>query len=117
MILGVVHKAPKYFKEAGYRCLTDLHNGLMQYAFQTKLTTFDLFCSMPHVFRGFNTFMGNSMGARNHWVNWFPVPERLLEGATQDPALLVDVGAGKGHDLIAFHNKYSQIAAIWCCRT
>ncbi|ROV95171.1 hypothetical protein VMCG_08553 [Cytospora schulzeri] len=106
MIVGAAHKAPKYFKEAGYRCPTDPHDGLMQYAFQTKLTTFDLFCTMPSVFRDFNTFMGNTMGARSYWVDWFPVSERLLEGATQDAALLVDVGAGKGHDLIAFHDKY-----------
>ncbi|KUI54615.1 Demethylsterigmatocystin 6-O-methyltransferase [Cytospora mali] len=106
MIVGAAHKAPKYFKEAGYRCPTNPHDGLMQYAFQTKLMTFDFFRSMPSVFRDFNTFMGNTMGARTYWVDWFPVPERLLEGATQDAALLVDVGAGKGHDLIAFHEKY-----------
>ncbi|ROW07069.1 hypothetical protein VPNG_06650 [Cytospora leucostoma] len=106
MIVGAAHKAPKYFKEAGYRCPTDMHDGLMQYAFQTKLTTWDLFLSIPPVFRDFNTFMGNTMGARGYWVDWFPVQERLLEGVTQDSALLVDVGAGKGHDLAAFHDRF-----------
>lgn len=106
MIVGAANKAPKYMKEAGYRCPTDPRDGLMQFAFQTKLTTFELFSSMPSVLRDFNMFMGNTMGARNYWVDWFPVRERLLEGADRSSVLLVDVGAGKGHDLLAFHEKY-----------
>ena len=106
MVVGAANKAPKYLKEAGYRCPTDPHDGLMQYAFQTKLTTFELFSSMPSVLKDFNAFMGNTMGARNYWVDWFPVRERLLEGGDPESALLVDVGAGKGHDLLAFREKY-----------
>ncbi|KAI0839341.1 sterigmatocystin 8-O-methyltransferase [Hypoxylon sp. FL0890] len=106
MIVGAATKAPKWFKEAGYRCPTDPRDGLMQYAFQTKLTTFQLFSSMPDVLKDFNTFMGNTMGARSYWVDWFPVKEQLLDGAVKKSTLLVDVGAGKGHDLTAFYNKF-----------
>ncbi|KAH9905815.1 putative O-methyltransferase [Xylariomycetidae sp. FL2044] len=106
MVVGAAMKAPKYFSESGYRCPTDPHDGLMQYAFQTKLTTFELFSSMPQVFKDFNTFMGNTMGARSYWVDWFPVRERLLAGFAPRTPLLVDVGAGKGHDLEAFHRKF-----------
>ncbi|RYO87813.1 hypothetical protein DL764_008807 [Monosporascus ibericus] len=105
-IIPAAQKAPKYLKEAGYRCPTDPKDGLMQYAFQTKLTTFEFFSSLPEVLRDFNMFMGNTMGARSYWVDWFPVRERLLEGASADSALLVDVGGGRGHDLLAFHEKY-----------
>ncbi|RYO90039.1 hypothetical protein DL762_002884 [Monosporascus cannonballus] len=60
-------------------------------------------------FSGTSTlFMGNTMGARTYWVDWFPVQERLLDGATADSALLVDVGGGRGHDLLAFHEKYPR---------
>lgn len=78
----------------------------MQFAFGTKMTTFELFSSMPQVLSDFNLFMGNTMGARSYWVDWFPVEKQLLDGADPSTALLVDVGAGKGHDLIAFHEKY-----------
>lgn len=108
MIVGAAMKAPKFLREAGHRCPTDPLNGFMQYAFQTKLNTFQLFSSMPQVFKDFNTFMGNTMGARNYWVDWFPVQENLLEGATKESALIVDVGAGKGHDLLAFHDQYPR---------
>ncbi|KAI0480021.1 putative O-methyltransferase [Xylaria cf. heliscus] len=108
MIVGAASQAPKYFREAGYRCPTDPHDGLMQYAFRTKLTTFELFKTIPDIFEDFNMFMGNTMGARNYWVDWFPVQGRLLDGATNESALLIDVGGGKGHDILAFHEKYPQ---------
>ncbi|OAA52903.1 sterigmatocystin 8-O-methyltransferase [Cordyceps fumosorosea ARSEF 2679] len=106
MIVGAAQKAPKYLKEYGYRCPTDPRDGLMQFAFQTKMNTFELFSSIPQVNRDFNLFMGNTMGARNYWVDWYPVERQLLDGAGGDAPLLVDVGAGKGHDLLAFHEKY-----------
>lgn len=106
MIVGAAMKAPNYLREAGHRCPTNPTDGFMQYAFQTKLNTFQLFSSIPRVFKDFNTFMGNTMGARSYWVDWFPAQDQLLNGATGESALIVDVGAGKGHDLIAFHTKY-----------
>lgn len=80
----------------------------MQYAFQTKLTTFEYMSSVPRILKDFNTFMGNTMGARKYWIDWFPVQERLLDGAKEDSPLLVDVGGGKGHDVLDFQSKYPQ---------
>lgn len=50
--------------------------------------------------------MGHTMGARQYWVDWYPVENRLLNGATTDKPLFVDVGAGRGHDILAFKAKY-----------
>lgn len=108
MVAGAAQKAPKYLRETGWQCPTDPHDGLMQYAFQTKLSTFEFFSTMPGVFADFNMFMGNTMGARSYWVDWFPVQERLLDGAMADSALIVDVGGGRGHDLQAFHEKHPR---------
>ncbi|KAI3329076.1 sterigmatocystin 8-O-methyltransferase [Xylariaceae sp. AK1471] len=105
-MLNAAVKAPKFFREAGYRCPSDPKDGLMQYALGSKLTAFELLASMPDVLNDFNTFMGNTMGAREYWTDWYPVKERLLDDANQDSALLVDVGGGKGHDLLAFHHNY-----------
>jgi hypothetical protein len=105
-VLTAAVKAPKFFREAGYRCPSDPKDGLMQYAFNSKLSSFDLLAAMPNILQDFNTFMGNTMGARNYWTDWYPVQERLLDGADPDSALLVDVGGGKGHDILAFHDKY-----------
>lgn len=96
--MGAASQAPKYLSEAGNRCPTDSHDGLMQYAFQAKLNTFDFFATRPKVFQDYDMFMGNTMGAQNYWVDWFPVEDRVVDGATADRALLVDVGGGKGHE-------------------
>lgn len=106
MVVGAAQKAPKYLREYGYRCPTNPQDGLMQFAFQTKMTAFELFSSIPQILKDFNIFMGNTMGARNYWVDWYPVQEQILDGAEPGSSLLVDVGAGKGHDLLAFHEKY-----------
>lgn len=52
--------------------------------------------------------MGNTMGARKYWVDWYPVQERILDGAEKDEALIVDVGGGKGHDLIQFKERFPR---------
>jgi hypothetical protein len=107
-IVEAGQKAPKYFSEAGYRCPTDPRDGLMQYGLQTKLTIFEYMNSAPRILKDFNTFMGNTLGARKYWTGWFPVQERLLDGANEASPLLVDVGGGKGHDLLDFHAKFPQ---------
>ncbi|KAI0818265.1 putative O-methyltransferase [Xylaria sp. FL0064] len=99
------YQAPRYFREVGYRCPTDLHGGLVQYAFGTKLPRFEFLKTMPEAFDNFNTFMGSTMGARHYWVDWFPVQERLIRGAMNDSTLLVDVGGGIGHDILAFQAR------------
>ncbi|KID91474.1 sterigmatocystin 8-O-methyltransferase [Metarhizium guizhouense ARSEF 977] len=107
MIVNAAQKAPKYLKEYGHRCPANPQDGLVQFAFQTKMTTFELLSSMPDILRDFNLFMGNTMGSRSYWVDWYPVQDRLLTGLHGQSAVLVDVGAGKGHDLMAFHEKYA----------
>lgn len=49
------------------------------------------------------------MGAK-HWTDWFPVQETLLNEAKQDTEapLMVDVGAGRGHDLVVFHKNFPK---------
>ena len=76
----------------------------MQYANQTKLNIFDYLQSIPPLFQDFNLFMGNTMGAREYWHDWYDVEGRLLNGfdPSISPTLLVDIGGGKGHDLVAF---------------
>jgi len=112
MLVGPGMYAPKFLREAGYRCPTDPHDGLVQYAFQTKYTIFDLLETMPAMFKDFNTFMGHVFGARKYWVDWYPVQERLINGAADGSALLVDVAGGRGHDTQAFHDKYPNAGRL-----
>ena len=106
MLIGTAVKAPKFFKEAGYQSPFNPRDGIVQYAFQSKLGMFDPLSSKPDMLKDFNTFMGNTMGARKYWVDWYPVQERLLSNLRPDSALMVDIGGGRGHDLEAFHKSF-----------
>ena len=108
LMVNASTKLPKYLRETGFESPSDPRDGVIQYAVQSKLGVFDLLNSLPESLRDFNTFMGNTMGARKHWVDWYPVGERLFNGLdeTHPNALLVDIGGGRGHDLTAFHNKF-----------
>ncbi|KAK2879395.1 hypothetical protein FQN49_000913 [Arthroderma sp. PD_2] len=112
LIVPAMQSAPAYLLQRGHSCPVDPKDGLMQYAFNTKQTTFERITSIPSLLKDFNTFMGNTMGARKYWVDWYPVQKQILDGATADKALIVDVGAGKGHDLLAFKTKFPNTGRL-----
>ena len=104
--MGAAQMGPKYLREVGYRSPTDPNDGFTQYAFQTKLSTFELISTMPDIFKDFNSFMGRTVGARKKWLEWYDVTGRLIQGASPDVPLFVDVGGGKGHDTIKFQEMF-----------
>ncbi|KLJ08368.1 hypothetical protein EMPG_16199 [Blastomyces silverae] len=112
LIVPAMQSAPDFFLQRGHSCPIDPKDGLMQYAFNTKQTTFERIVSSPSLLRDFNMFMGNTMGARKYWVDWYPVESQILAGAATDKALIVDVGAGKGHDLLAYTNKFPDTGRL-----
>ncbi|KAI5865369.1 sterigmatocystin 8-O-methyltransferase [Durotheca rogersii] len=117
IVMGAAQKMPRFLQESGFRCPTDPRHGPLQHAFQTKLSAFAFLATAPGALSDFNRFMGNTMGARRYWVNWFPVPQRVLDGAGAAQAgaplpLVVDVAGGHGHDLLAFHQKYPGRARL-----
>ncbi|PGG99634.1 hypothetical protein GX51_06189 [Blastomyces parvus] len=112
LIVPAMQSAPAFFLQRGHSCPIDPKDGLMQYAFNTKQTTFERIVSSPSLLRDFNMFMGNTMGARKYWVDWYPVQSQILDGAATDKALVVDVGAGKGHDLLAYKNKFPDTGRL-----
>ncbi|KKZ65436.1 hypothetical protein EMCG_08735 [[Emmonsia] crescens] len=112
LIVPAMQSAPAYFLQRGHSCPIDPKDGLMQYSFNTKQTTFERIVSSPSLLKDFNTFMGNTMGARKYWVDWYPVQSQILDGATLDKALIVDVGAGKGHDLLAYKNQFPNTGRL-----
>ncbi|KAL9096998.1 MAG: hypothetical protein Q9165_000962 [Trypethelium subeluteriae] len=102
---------PKYFRTNGYRCPTDPLDGPFQYAFQTKREAFNYWHQFPSILENFNTFMEGVRGSRHHWIEWFPVQERILTGfeGHQDDVLLIDIAGGRGHDIEAFRHKFSEV--------
>ncbi|KAL4929892.1 S-adenosyl-L-methionine-dependent methyltransferase [Aspergillus undulatus] len=96
----------------GYAFPTSPKDGLAQVTFNTERTMFEYVAANPALLKDFNLYMGNNMGARRSWLEWFPVQREILDEVDLDletekkKVLIVDVGAGKGHDLVAFAKKF-----------
>ncbi|GIZ39501.1 hypothetical protein CKM354_000288300 [Cercospora kikuchii] len=99
--------APKFLEETNYACPTSANDGFIQYAHSTKYDVFEYMSRVrPDRLQDFHTFMGNTMGSRYYWVDWYPVQEQILSGYDSSSTLLVDVGGGKGHDILSFADRF-----------
>lgn len=106
--MAILSRLPEYFEERGFRNPIDAFDGPFQYAMGTKLHYFDWLQSHPKDQKAFNTLMSISrMNRGDEWYEYYPVEEKL-RAAGSEP-LLVDVGGGLGHDLIAFKQKFPHL--------
>ncbi|KAL4957796.1 putative O-methyltransferase [Aspergillus filifer] len=112
LIVPAMQSAPAFFLSNGHACPIDPQNGLVQLAFHTEKTTFEHIAANTSLFDDFNLFMGNTMGARKYWVDWYPVQSRILDGAEPDKALIVDIGGGKGHDCSHSRRSFLDLDAV-----
>ena len=103
-------KAPKFLRETDYKVPEEPKDGFIQYAHQTKLHVFDYLQSVPTLLQDFHLFMGNTMGAREYWHDWYDVNGRLLADfdSSKSDVVLVDVGGGKGHDAKSFYSAFLE---------
>ncbi|TVY78372.1 O-methyltransferase asqD [Lachnellula suecica] len=112
MTFGTAAKIPEYMHKYGYKSPTSLDGGPLQYAFGTNLTCFEYCSSKPNTLEDFNNMMTGIRHSRPSWVEWFPVYEQLLKGYRDDTILLVDIGGGWGHDVVAFRQKFGPDAKL-----
>lgn len=103
-------KLPEYLKFNAYKCPSDSRNGPVQYAFGTSKPTWEYWESIPGVMENFNTFMSGVRGATASWVKWFPIKERLINGAKggDKEVFMIDVGGGRGHNLLEVKTKFPE---------
>ena len=104
----VLSKLPDYLERIGFQNPSDAFDGPFQYAMGTESHYFEWLNSHPRDQNAFDTVMDISRMARGEaWFEFYPVEERLR--VTGDEPLLVDVGGGLGHDLIALKAKFPNI--------
>ncbi|CAI7641062.1 unnamed protein product [Penicillium discolor] len=106
--LPSIQKVPEYLQSTNYRNPDDPMFAPLQYTHNLKIGAFTWLCQNPEALTRFNSFMEGYRGNRPHWADWFPVRERLLDhpDITAEIPLLVDIGAGRGHELIGFRERF-----------
>ncbi|RDL40880.1 Uncharacterized protein BP5553_00859 [Venustampulla echinocandica] len=102
----VITSLNAYFEENGYKSPGDAYNGPFQYARNTKLHCFDWLATQPRLQNAFNVVMTIPRGGKGpKWFEIFPTSSKLQVKSPED-VLLVDIGGGIGHDLIAFKKHF-----------
>jgi hypothetical protein len=109
--LPCIQKLPEYLKSINYCNPDDPLHSPVQYSHNLTIDTFTWLGQNPDTLRRFNSFMEGYRGNRPHWSDWFPVRERILDSQVlaQNEPLLVDIGAGRGYDLIKFRSRFPDV--------
>ncbi|KAJ5696845.1 hypothetical protein N7536_007257 [Penicillium majusculum] len=108
--LPIIQKTPEFFQKSGYKNPGDPVDGPFQHAYNTTGSCWDWLAKNPDALDRFNTFMEGGRDDTSHWTDWFPAQEQLLDGVSTDSPLLVDIGGGRGHDLLGFKQKFPAAA-------
>ncbi|KAJ5876791.1 hypothetical protein N7455_000256 [Penicillium solitum] len=108
--LPIIQKTPEFFQKSGYKNPGDPVDGPFQHAYNTTGSCWDWLANNPDALDRFNTFMEGGRDDTSHWTDWFPAQEQLLDGVSTDSPLLVDIGGGRGHDLLGFKQKFPAAA-------
>lgn len=97
----VISTPPSYFEENGYKNPMAPSNTLRI----RSSTAFDWLATKPRLQQAFNVVMTMSRTMRSQrWFDFFPAEDKLRVASTSD-TVLVDIGGGVGHDLIAFKQQ------------
>ena len=75
----------------------------------TKLHSFDLMATEPKLQHAFNTIMTIARTNRGQeWYEFFPVEAKLRVESDSTP-VLIDIGGGVGHEIIAFKKQHPSL--------
>ena len=105
-MIPTFHGLPEFLAQTAYQVPSDGNNGPVQYGLKTDKPFFAILQENARLGSAFNNFMTGYAKARPRWVDYFPCDERLGLTSSGKSPLLVDVGGGLGHELLAFHEKH-----------
>lgn len=103
MGMKTVSHIPTYLKKTNYRNPTGASVGPIFDAEGIYTSIWEWLAADPKRQDTAATFMEADQAARPSWVEWFPIREHIIDGFGGDSDVLqVDVGAGRGHDVVRF---------------
>ncbi|KAL9627693.1 MAG: hypothetical protein Q9204_006395 [Flavoplaca sp. TL-2023a] len=103
---------PKYLSKKSYSNPTDPADGPFQYAHNTKKVFFDYLETHPELSMSFNNYMAGHRRGRPNWMDadFYPVQEAVKDiKLDSETPVLVDIGGGKGHDVMEFKKKFPSL--------
>jgi hypothetical protein len=106
----IISALPSYFAKNGYKSPDDAFDAPFQFARNTKLHAFEWLATQSRLQHAFNVLMTVARGGPNDqkWFDYYPAASKLQVTSPSD-VLLVDIGGGVGHDVIAFQKRYPDL--------
>ena len=97
-------------RRIGFRAPQEIEETPFHHTYGMSL--FDWLKENPVQRMHFDRYMGERRKEAQRWFEVFPVSEQLCEEPCLGPeeALIVDVGGNRGHDLIAFKERYPEMS-------
>lgn len=104
-------KGAEFLKKTGWVNPTDVRDTALQYALNIPNTTyFEWMAQNPAIGARFGSMMTAQATGKPTWSQEHFYPAERLSHAEDDGAvLIVDIGGGKGHDLVDFGQRHPQI--------
>jgi hypothetical protein len=100
---------PEYLAKTGYSNPTDPADGIFQYTKNSTGDLFDYYKANPKESKTFNNIMGGVMAHQTSWLDIYP-HQSLVDSASSESIILVDVGGNVGHDLDRFRIAHPEVA-------
>lgn len=100
---------PEYLAKIDYQTPTDSDNGPVQHGLRTEKPSFGILQDNPRLGAAFNNFMTGYAPVQPRWFDFYPVRDRLLDGAEPSGTFLIDVGGGLGGELRRLRIKHPDI--------
>jgi hypothetical protein len=112
--VNIMADTPRWLKKTKYKNPENAKECALQYACETNKTAWEFWASQEGVLQGWESFSEGVRNSRLGWVEWWPVQERVIEGASKDPedVLLVDIAGGRGRDIETFAKKYPDVGRL-----
>lgn len=102
----------EFHRENGWQAAISQRDGVWQHARGVKeITTFDHLIGVdPTQISRLSALMQRMQSERPHWTQWFP-EEVIFPTGVDEGGAFVDVGGGRGHDLLALAKQYPHRAS------
>ena len=111
-IVSAWDQLPTLLAKSNYSDPTDPLNSAIQLAEKAPGTlAFEMLQDRPDILKAFNTLMSFQREGRPNFTDFFPVESQLIDGITigQDTVLLVDVGGGRGHEIVELRKRFPNL--------
>ena len=104
----VYQTLPAFFKEHGYKDVTNISKTPLAYAWGTDQPMFQWLQTKPDILKDFNALMKRLGPGRHSWLDVYPL-EYTSQDLLPDQPLFLDVGGGLGHQAMRLAEQFPNL--------